>query len=1556
MTLANQSSTWVDLLQHRADNMADRMAYTFVEADGSQLDLSYAGLDEQACRQGAALQQFARPGDRILILLPSCLSYVSVYFASLYAGCIPVTGYPPRAGQLSARVLGIIDDCSPSVIVADANTYEHLKAQQQSGDLKFAGAVLNVDQLGADFTRNDFKRVSDPSPLALLQYTSGSTSTPKGVMVTHGNLMHNCELLSAGMGFTEESIVASWLPLHHDMGLIGKILCSIYARVPCYFIAPVTFIKSPYLWLKLISDHRCTISGAPNFAFDQCVQRVSDEEKSQLDLSSWRVAWNGAEHVRNQTLCNFYDAFAATGLKREALHPCYGLAEATLFVSAQQVDHEPVSCKVDTDSLSQGILKPAEPGSARTLEYVSIGQPRLDTLIKIVDPVTHAECPESQVGEIWTSSPSVAIGYWENPEATAKTFGARLADDDGHRYMRTGDLGVSLAGEIYLTGRIKDVFIFNGRNVYPQDVESTLDLTHPVILRSAVFEFLDNSKRADDISRICAVCEADVKGLDYSEADLDELCVKLNAAVQVEHEIALDTICLVRRGSIPKTSSGKVQRAASRKAYLGDELRVVHQWQPRRRHEPTAAPAPVEQSASGLQQDIYQLLKQQVARLTKLDEADIKPDRRLSEFGLSSLQLHELQFGLEQALNRSLDEVQFYNENPTFAELAARLAGQSSGSVDSAETYAELPPVLLMQNKYQQSMEQNSHPFLSAMNPEFGRRLAQLKLDKEFVRAEGLYLYDANGNQYLDFLAQYGAVPFGHNHPAIWQAVTEFQQAQLPAMVQPSLLHVAGQLAERLAQLAPGDVTYTTFSNSGAEAIEAAIKLCRSTTGRRRILATKNGFHGKTLGALSATGRDKYRKHFAVSDEFDHVPYNDLPALREALATRRYAGFIVEPIQGEAGVIVPASGYLRKVQELCRETGTLFICDEVQTGLGRTGTLFYSEQQGVEPDIITLAKGLGGGLAPIGACLASRRIYNDEFGNKHTSTFAGNGLACAIGLRSLELLLENDGQLLCHVSEIGKRLKSELIVLQRKHLKLVKEVRGVGLMLAVHVDIDRYRFGSGLLAAVSEEDFLTSLLMSYLLNHEQVRVAFTLNDGNVLRVQPPLTVTWEDCEIFLAALDRTLTVLASGNMAQMAGHLVDLSADEIPDSPTYEEDFVEPVHTRDSNAFGFLLHPLTPKTYVDFDISLTAFDRDQLIRIGHIFGDNFEPFLGGENQLISDTGDKITGEFWVVPRTAHDLITMPRPQALMEVQEAMDNAVRGGASIVGLGAYTSTVTQGGLLLNTPDDLAVTTGNTYTTLVGFQSVIEVFKREQRPLADQTIAIVGATGSIGRALALLFGSFVKRLILVGNPSNHKSSVERMRRICKEMIDYRSPIWSSGLPHGELHHQLEQLSKNLTADAVVDQLCASGALVLTTDWDESLPQADVIVTATNSPDAWLQSSHLKQGAVICDISRPSNVCEEIAQQRPDIFIYDGGVVRLPAGSFLGLHTDLDPGHCYACMAETMLISLEANPDLAVRGMEVDMERISVFGALARKHGFEVYIPERAEASLSGMEASAL
>jgi acetylornithine/succinyldiaminopimelate/putrescine aminotransferase len=442
----------------------------------------------------------------------------------------------------------------------------------------------------------------------------------------------------------------------------------------------------------------------------------------------------------------------------------------------------------------------------------------------------------------------------------------------------------------------------------------------------------------------------------------------------------------------------------------------------------------------------------------------------------------------------------------------------------------------------------------SCLNPDRRFLLAHIQFDKPIVRASGHYLYDASGIAYLDFLAQYGAVPFGHNAPVIWQAVMGVRAAEEPSLVQPLISPAAEALAAKLIAESPCGPGYVTFTNSGAESVEAAIKLARAKTRRRMILGTHRGFHGKTLGAVSATGTETYRAPFLVdTTQFDHVPYGDLAALERRLEAGDVAGFIVEPIQGEAGMIAPPAGYLAGAQALCKSAGTLFILDEIQTGLGRTGTLFAAEHDHLKPDVVLLAKALGGGLVSLGACICSERTWVADFGLYHSSTFANNHLSCAVGVAVLEELMRDEGQLVRQVAAHGAYLRHGLQRLVDRYPDAYAAVSGLGLMQGLMIapweGSDSY-----FLSHASSTGTAVPLICGYLMAEHHILTAPTFNHSGVLRIEPSLTITMAEIDRLLLALEDVARLLTDGDFARLFEFIT--GAAETPDSHSFERSSV----------------------------------------------------------------------------------------------------------------------------------------------------------------------------------------------------------------------------------------------------------------------------------------------------------------------------------------------------------------------------------------------------------------
>lgn len=1582
----------VQLLHDRVQELPDARAYTFLAADDA-IGLTFSELDRRARSIATRLQQLGARCERVLLLYPAGTEYIAGFYGCLAAGAIAVPAYPPRMNRNQKRLESLIEDARPKAVLTTESVLRQIR--DQFADYP-ALARLNwivSEQIAPELADDWVDPNVSLDTLAFLQYTSASTAAPKGVMVSHGNVLHNQELMKEALRHSRDSVIVSWLPLFHDMGLIGVVLAGLYNAASCYLMAPADFLKRPRLWLEAITQYRGTFSGAPDFAYQLCVDSIPPAEREGLDLSSWQAAFNGSEPVRAETLRNFARGFAPYGFKSEALFPCYGLAEHTLFAAGGFHESPRAFSKKSLEA-----HHPSISNNGDGVDLVACGHAFRNARLVIAEPETRRRCKDGEVGEIWMGGPSVARGYWNQPELSAETFEARLLDGDGP-YLRTGDLGFLHDGALYVTGRIKDLIIVHGRNLIPQDLEQTVENCDRVIRPAFVAAVSVDAGGGERV-----VIAAEIRREARHELDAEAVITRIRRAVAAEHAVEVSAVVLLRPGTLPKTSSGKTQRGAVRKGFLAGDLSAMGEW----RDSPSSAFStfPAHEGSRPLKSTQPEIARPELAR-REIDQHSVlrrgekvppdhqRPDEgsprainkmenwlvaRIAErarlapervdrnrsillYGLDSIDVLGILGEIERTFGVNVDiEVVFAGE-PTLHELVQRI---NNGKRPATPPPPPLPtPANVLQYQKQPRIAVRAesapkpppreHPFRTCVNPELGRMLAQMGMDKTFVRGEGCWLWDETGRRYLDFLAQYGALPFGFNPPRVWAALNAVQASGEPSFVQPSYLDAAGELARRLLRAAPAGMSYVTFGNSGAEAIEAAIKLCRSSTGRHDILAASNGFHGKTLGALSATDKEKYQKPFgAPVAGFDYVPYGDLDALRRALATGRYAGYIVEPIQGEGGIVEPPLGYLRQARKACREFGTLFVADEVQTGLGRTGAMFACSELSITPDIMTVAKALGGGLMPIGACISTAAVYNDLFACKHTSTFGGNTLACRAGIATLDLLEENGGALIAQVAENGARLKAQLLVLKERYPGLIGDVRGRGYLLGLRFGLDRHSVATGLLGYLGEQEALTALVVSHLLQIEAVRVAYTLNLGGILRIEPPLTVTWEECELFLQALERVLQRIQRGDLAALTAQVTGLSTPPI----STEDELQRPVRRPrlqkkvDEGRFAFLAHPLAWKDFRDLDGSLSPLSDDQLRMLSTAIADNFDPMVIGETRVVGDNGNAAYGEFILVPRRAEELMRMPHARAVEEVLDAAKLAQKRGAKIIGLGAYTSVVTQGGLSLKGHGLPALTTGNSYTAVAACQSIRLAAQERAWSLPRRTIGIVGAGGAIGQALSILLSREAGRLVLLGNPARPEDSRQRLLQVAGRIVCSLGELRRRApLPTGSVASWVAELDfeRPVHQDAATlarlgeELIRRSGSIEISVDRERYLPDVDIVVCCTSTTDRIVQAETLRPSAVVCDVSRPSNVAAGLATERPDVMLLDGGVVRMPAGSTLGFNASLAEGNAYACMAETMMMAMQRCEQDASLGFDLSIEHLFTMEKLAEELGFEAVLDRK-------------
>jgi len=591
------ADTLVGLLRERSRIQPDRAAYSFL-ADGEHLSetITYLELTARVQSFAGQISKLVAPGDRVLLLYPSGIDFIVAFFACLFAGAVAVPAYPPRNVHKMGRIQSIVLDCQPGLALTTTENLPVVRSwlEQHPEFQPLTAQVEDRDEV-VPFAEGD--RVPRPDGLALLQYTSGSTSTPKGVMVTHANLLYNCAYITAAHGLSPDTVSVSWLPVYHDMGLIDGIINPIVAGYPAYLMSPVAFLQKPLRWLEAISRYRATHSGAPNFAYELCLRKGSEEQRGALDLSRWTTAYNGAEPVRVNTLERFSEAYASAGFRPTRHYPCYGLAEATLMVTGGDPSTAPALVHVSKEALeAQRIVE--VPASEVSKPLVACGRVRMETEVAIVHPEAFRRCAPDEIGEIWVSGPTVARGYWQRPEETERTFRARLADVPERAFLRTGDLGFVKDGELYVTGRLKDLLVIGGRNHYPQDLELTVENCHPSIRAGCVAAF---SIEVENEERLVVVAEVERRHRSFrkppTEGNLEAMEGRLDSfeaapralladevvdcvleAVAREHELPVYAVGLLMAASIPKTSSGKIQGQACKRGFLNRELKLVGEW------------------------------------------------------------------------------------------------------------------------------------------------------------------------------------------------------------------------------------------------------------------------------------------------------------------------------------------------------------------------------------------------------------------------------------------------------------------------------------------------------------------------------------------------------------------------------------------------------------------------------------------------------------------------------------------------------------------------------------------------------------------------------------------------------------------------------------------------------------------------------------------------------------------------------------------------------------------------------------------------------------------
>lgn len=661
MKKANHDFTsLVEMLQTRSAKDPDRIIYRFLnyyENDRIiENEITYSGLDRNARCIAQWFQERGAAGERALLLYPPGLDYISAFFGCLYSGVIAVPAYPPLSPKLIPRIESIVSNAGAKFIMTISPIMNLIRSKMDAKSNLHSMEWFTTDTVDSG-SWADYRDIRIPGDsTAFLQYTSGSTSSPKGVVLTHDNLLHNEHIIKNSFECNTDSVCVIWLPPYHDMGLIGGILQPVYADFPCNLLSPMDFLQKPVRWLQAITKYRGTVSGGPNFAYELCNRKVTDHELEALDLSSWDLAFNGAEPIRVEVIDEFVKKFSPSGFSDRAIYPCYGLAESTLIVSGGRKYDPPVVEKFDRTSIENNSAVTSDDGA---MVLVGCGRALEDGTIMIVDPDTFDECNEQTVGEIWISGPSVAEGYWRLDRSESGRIFNAFTKNFGGPFLRTGDLGFLKKGELFVTGRLKDMIIIRGRNYYPHDIEYTVERSHSALRNGCCAAFSVDHEGDEKL----VVVQEIKSGLDEN-FNAEEVLAAISRSVSEQHELSVFSTVLIRSGSIPKTSSGKIQRWACRKGYLENTLASV--TGNREKIEPASLQTDTSerQTMSGMNVTpdfIRSWLVNKIAERVKLPSNRIDIHSTFSSFGLVSVDIVNITGELETLLKRRISPATIYN-------------------------------------------------------------------------------------------------------------------------------------------------------------------------------------------------------------------------------------------------------------------------------------------------------------------------------------------------------------------------------------------------------------------------------------------------------------------------------------------------------------------------------------------------------------------------------------------------------------------------------------------------------------------------------------------------------------------------------------------------------------------------------------------------------------------------------------------------------------------------------------------------------------------------------
>lgn len=660
----NDSSNLLEIIKSHSVTKPNQVACEFLYADNTDSSrLTYFQLDQQARCIANYLQNYSLDKDaRVLLVFPAGLEFIKAFIGCLYAGLISVPVSFPKPNRSLKDLERIINDATIDIVLG---TEKGLSILQQGIDQRLN--YININEALTGKSQDWFQPPINPQAIVFLQYTSGSTGDPKGVMVSHKNLLHNLAHIYHCFGHNDQSRVFSWLPHYHDMGLVGGILQPLYGGFPVYLMSPFAFIQNPYLWLKLISKYKITTSGGPNFAYDLCIEKISNEQKNNVDLSSWDLAFTGSEVINSETLDSFSRSFKQCGFCYHSFYPCYGMAEATLMATTGKKEQSPILKTIDYMKFHDRQIVYCEAKEQGTKTMVSCGQTLSDQVLKVVDPHTRLELLDSSIGEIWLKGKSIAQGYWQKEKINQEIFGAYL-DNEGP-FFRTGDLGFTHRGEVFITGRLKEMLVIRGRNYYPQDIEKTILNAHSALKLGGGAVFSGEGVANDKLVIIHEIKRKYVRHLDGVE-----ILRCLQTVVSQEYGLNIDDLVLIKPNSLKKTSSGKTKRYLMKKLYIQDQIESLFSSKKNTNFSMTDIQNLTYDSliqVSGTRQKLLlaAYTKTILAGFLQCDISLLDSSQSIQELGLDSVQLVDLKLKLDQVIGSEFPLEKFM-ELPSIEVLA----------------------------------------------------------------------------------------------------------------------------------------------------------------------------------------------------------------------------------------------------------------------------------------------------------------------------------------------------------------------------------------------------------------------------------------------------------------------------------------------------------------------------------------------------------------------------------------------------------------------------------------------------------------------------------------------------------------------------------------------------------------------------------------------------------------------------------------------------------------------------------------------------------------------